>query len=473
MDKYCHHKNLIILLGIMPLSSLFSSLNLPPALLKNLDSLAYIHMTPIQEKALPLILNNQDLIAQAKTGSGKTAAFGIGALLNSDPKIFKPQVLIMTPTRELALQVYEELKSLAKFIPNYKITSLTGGVPKRVQINALKHGSHVVIGTPGRLIDLLSTQSLNIDNLKMLILDEADRMVDMGFMDQISTIIDYAPKNRQTLLFSATFPEKIKKISTSFMQQPEHIKVDTVHEKNTIKSYFYPLAKDKKLAALTQCLYSFNPNSSLIFANTKVEVNAIVTELQDLGFSALALHGDLEQKERGEVLLQFENQSTLILVATDVASRGLDIKDLECVINYELPFDPEVYIHRIGRTGRAGGKGVSISFVNDRSLRNLEDYLDEDLSLNKLNDLDSKNRQIKKAPMSTLCLSGGKRDKLSKGDILGALTGAMGLNGSDIGKIHLQAIRTYIAVKKELVDKACHAIKSGRIKKKRFQVWEL
>ncbi|MFK5986808.1 MAG: ATP-dependent RNA helicase DbpA, partial [Pseudomonadota bacterium] len=430
--------------------SLFNTLNLPQALLENLDKLGYTSMTPIQEKALPLILSNRDLIAQAKTGSGKTAAFGIGTLLNIDPKVFKPQALIMTPTRELALQVYEELKSLAKFIPNFKITSLTGGIPKRVQITALKHGTHIVIGTPGRLIDLLSTQSLNLENLKTLVLDEADKMVDMGFMEQINTIIEQTPENRQTLLFSATFPDKIKKISDDFMQQPGHIKVDTTHQKSTIQSHFYRINRANKMEALSTCLYSFKPNSALIFANTKVEVNDIVNQLNNLGFSASGLHGDLEQSERGEVLLKFENQSTLILVATDVASRGLDIKDLECVINYELPYDPEVYTHRIGRTGRAGEKGISISFVNDKSQRILEDYLDEDINLDRIQDLDIKQQFIQKPPMVTLCISGGKRDKLSKGDILGALTGTIGLNGKDIGKIHIHPIRTYIAIKQEV-----------------------
>jgi ATP-independent RNA helicase DbpA len=448
------------------------NIKLPKAMLDNLEQLGYKTLTPIQEKALPVILEKKDLIAQAKTGSGKTAAFGIGTLLQINKKLFAPQSLIICPTRELAQQVVNELKLLAKFTQNIKITTLTGGTSLTRQVYSLKHGTHILVGTPGRLIDHLSRQNIQIEHIKTLILDEADKMIEMGFMEQLETILNYLPKEKQTLLFSATYPKAIKQLSNTFMQDPQMIKVDTTHQKNTIQSFFYQPQKSDKIEVLAQCLSHYKPKSTIIFANTKNDVDRINDDLYDLGFDIIGLHGDFDQIERNETLLQFSNKSISILVATDVASRGIDIKDLDCVINYELPHNEEVYTHRIGRTGRAGKEGMSISFIDHRI--NIKEYFKEEIKIEDLKSLEPFNsNNIQKASMATLCIYGGKKDKLRAGDIVGAFTNDFGLKYDDIGDINILRVHTYVALKKEVLKKAFNALKNGRIKKMNFKVWTL
>lgn len=343
----------------------FDQVGLNPALLATLDSLNYTHMTPIQALSLPAILKHRDVIGQGKTGSGKTAAFGLGVLSNLNVKRFRVQSLVLCPTRELADQVAKEIRTLGRGIHNIKVLTLCGGMPMGgPQIGSLEHGAHILVGTPGRILDHLEKGRIDLSELNTLVLDEADRMLDMGFQDALDAIIDAAPKQRQTLLFSATFPEKIEQIAQRIMQTPEVIKVESTHDTSSIAQYFYKVegseARDEALANL---LLTHQPESAVVFCNTKKEVQSVADELHHKGFSVIDIHGDLEQRERDQALVQFANKSVSILVATDVAARGLDVDNLDAVFNFELSRDPEVHVHRIGRTGRAGSKGLAFSFL--------------------------------------------------------------------------------------------------------------
>ena len=337
----------------------FSALHLKPTMLRNLASLGYAAMTPIQAHALPPILAGKDVIAKAKTGSGKTAAFGIGLLSHleiSDPAV---QALVLCPTRELADQVGKELRRLARFTDNVKVLTLCGGVPFGPQLGSLVHGAHIVVGTPGRLLDHLRRGSLDLTALKTLVLDEADRMLDMGFQEEIGELIAAAPKQRQTLLFSATYPPAIADMSSAIQHEPVEVSVDETHAEGAIEQVFFEVDKDERSAAVARLLGHYRPESTLVFCNTRVECQELADVLVKLGFAALAIHGDLEQRERDQVLVRFANKSASVLVATDVAARGLDIKELSAVLHFELPRDPENYVHRIGRTGRAGEQGLA------------------------------------------------------------------------------------------------------------------
>jgi ATP-independent RNA helicase DbpA len=384
-------------------------------MLQNLVSLGYDEMTPIQDHSLPLILAGTDVIAQAKTGSGKTAAFGIGLLSQLVVTSFRVQGLVLCPTRELADQVGKELRRLARFTDNIKILTLCGGVPFGPQLGSLEHGAHIVVGTPGRILDHLRRGSLDLKSLSMLVLDEADRMLDMGFQEDISTIVATTPSHRQTLLFSATYPESITAMSATVQQQPVTVKVEAVHDGGQIKQLFFPVDSKERLAAVARILGHYRPESTLVFCNTKKECQEVSDALTDRGFSALAIHGDLEQRERDQVLARFANKSVSILVATDVAARGIDIKELTAVINYELTRDPEVHIHRIGRTGRAGERGLAISLVTSAENRRaaaIEDYLGETVPRAELETLAMPSSASLEAPMVTLCIDGGRKNKL-------------------------------------------------------------
>ncbi|MEJ2592515.1 MAG: ATP-dependent RNA helicase DbpA, partial [Candidatus Thiodiazotropha sp.] len=339
----------------------FSRLKLDPALLGNLESLGYLQMTPIQAESLPHLLAGHDLIARAKTGSGKTVAFGLGLLNLLDQQTFAVQALVLCPTRELADQVAKELRRLARTSANTKIVTLCGGTPFGPQVGSMEQGTHVVVGTPGRILKHLEKQTLSLGSVRVVVLDEADRMLDMGFYDDITAILSATPERRQTLLFSATYPASIRELSAAFQHDPMEVTVDAQHSDLKIKQRLYEVDKGKRNKTLAALLAQYKPTSSVVFCHTKQQCQEVADELRKLGIPALALHGDLEQKDRDLVLVRFANRSVPVLVATDVAARGLDIKELEAVINYELPRDPEIYTHRIGRTGRAGNKGLALS----------------------------------------------------------------------------------------------------------------
>ncbi len=442
--------------------------NIPQALLKTLNTLGFTKMSDIQEKAINLILKGKDILAQSKTGSGKTLAFGIPSVMATDTANNKPQTIIITPTRELAEQIAVELRKVAAYKANLKILTLYGGVPLRTQADSLAKGAHILIGTPGRIQDHLAKETLVLDSIKTLVLDEADRMLDMGFYDEIVKIGSNMPRAKQTLLFSATFPEKIEKLAKALLKQPLSIKVDTVLEANKINEIVYE--STDKFKTLTALIQSYKPGSLLIFCNTKAEVISLTDRLHCKGHAVIDIHGDLDQRERNEAVLLFSNGSKRILVATDVASRGLDIKDIELVVNYDLPFDKEAYTHRIGRTGRAGATGTALSiyghndsekcaYITSRARKGEMQELRVDAAFKMISEYD------------TLGINGGKKTKLRAGDILGTLCKEIGIENTMIGKITITDTLSYVALHHTVIDKAYKAFKKVKIKKKKYVTW--
>lgn len=452
----------------------FSTLKLDPALLKNLSTMGYHQMTPIQAKSLPELIKGCDVIAQGQTGSGKTAAFGLGLLNALDVKRFRVQSLVLCPTRELADQVATEIRKLARSIHNIKVLTLCGGMPFGPQIGSLEHGAHIVVGTPGRIEEHLRKGSLKLDNLNTLVLDEADRMLDMGFQDTLDAIIEHAPSERQTLLFSATFPDQIKSIAKRVMKKPVMIEVASNHDDSTIEQHFFQVRdNDERLTALRILLLKHRPESTVVFCNTKRETQELANQLKQYGFSAQALHGDLEQKQRDQALVQFANKSVSILVATDVAARGLDIESLDAVINYQLSRDNEVHTHRIGRTGRAGKQGIACSIFTEQErykLSQLEDYLGHDINPEPLPAQSWLDKPALRPNMATIQIDGGKKQKVRAGDIVGALTGQQGIDGKDIGKIQLFDNWAYVAVAQHAAKTALQKLSEGKLKGRSFRV---
>lgn len=451
----------------------FSSLALAPAFLNNLDSLGYQQMTPIQAAALPDVLDGRDLIAQAKTGSGKTAAFGIGILHKLNPRFFGIQALVLCPTRELADQVAKELRKLARHIDNVKIVTLCGGTPMGPQIGSLEHGAHIVVGTPGRIQDHLFRETLDLSRVSTLVLDEADRMVDMGFVDDITRIVRACPKFRQTLLFSATYPDSIRKIASPFLREPLEVKVESQHSGSRIEQRFYACEHEERNQMVGELLRHYRPTSALAFCNTKIHCRELVEQLQEAGFAALALYGELEQRDRDETLVQFANRSITVLVATDVAARGLDIQGIDLVINVDVSKDTEVHIHRIGRTGRAGDKGLAISIAAPQEkkwVRFIEEYQGGPVRWFERDTLTDTNPEPLLPPMRTLQIAGGKKDKLRPGDILGALTGDGGLSGGQVGKISVFDQHSFVAIERSVADAAFKRLSRSKMKGREFKM---
>ena len=454
----------------------FASLPLSPEFLQNLEALEYQEMTPIQAQSLPEVLKGRDLLAQAKTGSGKTAAFAIGLLHNLDASNYQTQALVLCPTRELADQVSNEIRRLARAIPNTKILTLCGGKPMGPQLASLEHAPHIAVGTPGRILKHLEKGSLNLDKLKTLVLDEADRMLDMGFQDDIMRIISLMPRERQTLLFSATYPDEIKHISNDIQHDPIDVRVETLHDNKNIEQIFYEIEKGERTHMLIALLQHYKPESTVVFCNRKQQCQELADELWQQGFHALALHGDLEQKERDQVLVQFSNKSSSILIATDVAARGLDIKDLEAVINFELTPDPEVHVHRIGRTGRAGKKGLALSLFmpsEAKKVTAIEEYQNSPVHIEKTSTLKTRENFRLSPPMNTLMINGGRKDKVRAGDILGALTANNILSAKQIGKIDIFDNIAYVAIEHSGAKQALKILSEGKIKGRKFKVRKL
>lgn len=433
-------------------------------------------MTPIQAQSLPAIMKGRDLLAQAKTGSGKTAAFAIGILHKLEVKTYRTQALVLCPTRELADQVSKELRLLARAIPNTNILTLCGGKPMGPQLASLERNPHIVVGTPGRVLKHLGKGTLKPDALNMLVLDEADRMLDMGFHDDIMSIIEMTPRQRQTLLFSATYPDEIKEISHAIQIDPVDIRVESLHDNKQIEQIFYEIQKGERTKTLVALLQHYRPESSVVFCNRKQQCQELAEELWQQGFHAQALHGDLEQRERDQVLVQFANKSSSVLIATDVAARGLDIKDLEAVINFELSPDPEIHIHRIGRTGRAGNAGLALSLFmasEAKKVTAIEDFQNSPVRMDKTGSLKTREDFRLSPPMVTLRINGGRKNKVRAGDILGALTANTNLPGKQIGKIDISDYHAHVAVERPVAKQALKILAEGKIKGHRFRVRKL
>lgn len=450
----------------------FATLPLSSEQLDTLKTLNYEQMTPVQAQSLPAMLAGQDVIAQAQTGSGKTAAFALALLAKLDVASFDIQSLVLCPTRELAEQVAEEIRRLARSQPNIKVLTLCGGTPSRVQTQSLQHGAHIIVGTPGRVLDHLTNQRVDFSNLQTLVLDEADRMLDMGFQDELDKIIEATPETRQTLLFSATFPAQIASMTKALMKAPEHVVVEETSIEAHIEQVFYQLNGGSREDAVIQLLLECQPKNAILFCNTKRETHALFTMLHNYGFSVQALHGDLEQKDREQTLLQFNNQSVRILVATDVAARGLDIKALDMVINVSLAHDTDTHVHRVGRTGRAGESGIAITLLtpaDDYKFALLQDAIQTPVEPRKLPEASSEEHMPLQAEMSTIQIMGGKKDKLRPGDIVGALTKSDAIDFESVGKITVQARASYVAVKKDKAKQAVSLLTNDKLKGRRFK----
>ena len=455
----------------------FDALSLSPAMRAALKQLGYQSMTPIQAASLPITLAGHDLIAQAKTGSGKTAAFAITLLTNLNPRYFAVQAMVLCPTRELADQVTQEIRRLARFEDNIKVLALCGGTTMRPQMASLEHGAHIVVGTPGRIMDHLERGSLQLGALNTLVLDEADRMLDMGFHDDIVYVAKQCPKSRQTLLFSATYPEGIERLARQFLREPKEVKLLEQHDRSKIRQRFYEVKHEERLQAVGVLLKHYRPVSTLAFCNTKQQCRDLVDVLRGQGFQALTLNGDMEQRERDQVLIQFANRSCSVLVATDVAARGLDIAQLEAVINVDMTPDPEIHVHRIGRTGRADQDGWALSLCSPgdkRRIGAIAQAMGSEPEWHGLGSLQSGNDTPLVPPMVTLQMLGGRKEKIRPGDVLGALTGEAGgghkFTREEVGKITVTDQSTYIAIARSRATEAVRKLAAGGVKGKTVKV---
>lgn len=463
----------------------FQTLPLIPELQLAISGIGYTQMTPIQAASIPVLLDGKDLIGQSKTGSGKTAAFVLPILQRTNLEHAIIQALVICPTRELVTQVVNDFRKLGRSLPGLKVLSLTGGQPGRTQAESLEHGVHVVVGTPGRLLDHSSRGRIDFSDISTVVLDEADKMLEMGFADEIQALMQTLPTSRQTVLFSATFPQTIIELSKLYQIDP--VKVNITEDTTTadgekisssISQFLYDYKAEDKTNTLMRILQQHPSQSTVIFCNQKATIAQIGELLTEGKISFAALHGDLEQKERDRVLAMFRNGSHRILLATDVASRGLDIENLELVVNYDIPLQPEVYIHRIGRTGRAGKSGTAVTLM--MSHEELKIFAIEQLTGKKMErkPLGFKNqhglgKSFQAAPMQTIMISGGRKDKLRPGDILGALTALASnekITSDDVGKIEIHDRFSYVAVKNNLAQIAFTKLQSGKIKGSKYQV---
>ena len=450
----------------------FTTLNLRPELIQSVTELGYTQLTDIQAATIPVVLAGEDVLAQAKTGSGKTAAFGLGILQGLDEKRTYTHALVLCPTRELADQVAEQLRLLARRMDNVKITTLCGGIPMNGQIATLRHPPHIIVGTPGRVMDHMLNHRVKLHNLKQFVLDEADRMLDMGFYDELEVIFKHLPKVRQTLMFSATYPDTIAQISDVVQKTPKRIETQSLHSETKIQQIAYKVSDEHRQQAVAAILTHYQAKAAIVFCHTKIQTFELTEYLQQKDISAVALNGDLEQRERTQVLTRFAHKSALVLVATDVAARGLDIEAVDLVINYTVSEEPDVYVHRIGRTGRADAEGLAVTLVSDAEMANLREIEAHAQVVLKPKGIESVRfhaNRIIQPEYVTLSIDGGKRQKLRPGDILGSLTKEAGIDGEDIGKINVTNQVSFIAVKLRSVKRAMAQFREGKIKGKKFR----
>jgi len=453
----------------------FETLALRPELHVGLDRLGYTEMTDIQTLALPSALAGRDVVGHARTGSGKTAVFGLAILQQLDLSLREPQALVLSPTRELAEQLVGSLRALAAGLPGVRIITVTGGSPSRDQRSAIEAGAHVIVGTPGRLLQHLELGRIDTTRVSILVLDEADRMLDMGFEEQVGGILARVPEERQTLLFSATWPKVMERLSAEVQQDPEMIGGATLVDADVLRQSALLCAWEERDEALRSVLLARDPVPTLVFCETRAQCKDAARFLTQAGAAALALHGELGQSDRDEVLVRFRNGSARILVATNVAARGLDVEGLALVVCYEVSPDPEVHVHRVGRTARADAHGEAVSLVAGggkevRRLQAIERFIDGEVPRIQWEATPDQRLDHWSAEWSTLVVLGGRRDKLRAGDLLGALTRGVGLQGDDIGAITLTDRRAWIAVRPAVAEQAAEGLNSSRIKKKRFRV---
>lgn len=470
--------------------SSFKDFNLSEDILKTLQILDYENPSEVQEKVIPFALEDKDIIVKSQTGSGKTAAFAIPICEKIELEEKRPQALVLTPTRELAIQIKEDITNIGRF-KRIKCATVFGKQPINIQIRQLRQRTHIVVGTPGRTFDHIERKTLNLECVKYLIIDEADKMLNMGFIDQVESIMKMLPKNRVTMLFSATMPEEIEKLCRKHMIDPLKIEINTNNiTTEKIHQGYYKVEKDEKFSLLTKIIYTERPDSCIIFCNTKAEVDNVLKRMEARKYSCLGLHGGMEQDERLESIELFKRGGHTFLVATDVMARGIHVDDVTHVINYDIPMEKESYVHRIGRTGRAGNEGTAITFITpyeDRFFDSIEEYLgykipekeipSEELveegkilfkEKNKVkpklkkNKSDDLNKKITK-----LHINAGKKKKVRPGDIVGAITNIEGVTQENIGIIDVQESFSYVDIlggKGSLVQKNLEVIKGKKVK---------
>lgn len=456
-------------------------LNLPERIVGVMTELGLTNLTEIQAKTIPLLIAGRDVIGQSRTGSGKTMAFAVPLLkkIQLEPRVV--QALVLCPTRELCAQVAREIRKFGRKFPGLQVLIVSGGQTIAPQIGALEKGAHIAVGTPGRVLDLIQRKKLILTKAKTLVLDEADRMLDMGFQEDMEAILGALPRQCQTAFFSATFPESIDELSRKYQSNPVKVVVeDPTDEKADIREFFYRADEGRKFDTLSNIIGHYQPGTSIVFVNLKAVAREVAEELQASGISSASLHGDLLQFERDEVMARFRNRSLQVLVATDVAARGIDVDSLDLVVNYDCPGKPDVYVHRIGRTGRAGKSGTAATIFLEREQHKLDFIKDYTGRTPKIVKLDTPIKSATKpaakpktdsGQMVTLAISGGRKDKLRPGDILGALTGeAAGLDASDVGKIEIHDRIAYVAIRKSVAVHALKSLETGKIKARTFRV---
>jgi len=452
----------------------FSTLPLAPAWLENLTQLGYVEMTPIQSLALPAMLDGRDVLGQAATGTGKTAAFGLALLARITPRGARPGALVLCPTRELAAQVADELRRLARPLPHTRVLTLSGGTSVQKERASLQHGVDVIVGTPGRVHDHLVRERLDLSGIRTLVLDEADRMLEMGFIETVSAIAREVPAEHQTLLFSATFPDAVRALSTTYQRDALHVVVPAEDVTARIAQVLYGVERSERVTALIRILGHHRPESAIVFCNHRETCDEVADALAKAGFAAVALHGGMEQQDRNTVLLLLRNGSLRVVVATDVAARGLDIDDLGAIVNFDLPREPDVFLHRIGRTARAGRSGLAISLVQPSDGRLLDELRNGPLAGVAMSSVPSADAQLPPPPaMITIAIQGGRQDRLRPGDIVGALTTGVGIAGTDIGQIAVNDRISFVAVVASMATRALDGLSAGRIKNKKFRAYRV
>jgi len=450
----------------------FSTLPLAQPWLDNLAQLAYHEMTPIQALALPAMLEGRDVLGQAGTGTGKTAAFGLALLSRVTPRCGRPGALVLCPTRELAAQVADELRRLARPMPHTRVVTLSGGTSVQRERATLEHGVDVIVGTPGRVQDHLTRGRLDVGAIRTLVLDEADRMLEMGFVEVVGEIVRATPARRQTLLFSATFPDAVRALSVTFQRDALHVEAPREESAVRVTHRVYEVGAADRATALVAILGHHRPASAVIFCNHRETCDVLAARLAREGFAAVALHGGMDQHDRNTVLLLLRNGSLRVVVATDVAARGLDIDELGAVVNYDLPREPDGFVHRIGRTARAGHDGLAISMVSNGDRGVYDELRRGPLAGVAMREVPTADAVAAPQPaMVTIAIQGGRSDKLRAGDIVGALTTAIGIAGADIGQISITDRISFVALAADAGPRALAGINNGSIKNRRFRAY--
>jgi superfamily II DNA/RNA helicase len=471
----------------------FKDFELSENILEAIEKLGYKKPSEVQQKVIPLILENKDLVVKSQTGSGKTAAFAIPICEKIELEENSPQVLILAPTRELALQIKDDFTNIGRF-KRIRSAAIYGKEPISLQINALKQRVHVIAGTPGRVMDHIERNTMNLEKIKYLVIDEADEMLNMGFIDQVKAIIKELPKKRLTLLFSATIPEEILNLCDAYMNSPVNIEVESKSTTaNAIEQTYYETEREDKFDLLNKIIYTSLPESSIIFCRTKVNVDTVVSQMKAKGYSCDALHGGMLQADRTEIIKSFKRGDFMFLIATDVAARGIDVDNITHVINYDIPLEKESYVHRIGRTGRAGNKGFAITFVSPkeyRFLKEIEDFYSLKIKkgeipspeeVQKCKEIFNERAKIKPKPkksknkdlnseITKIYISAGKKKKIRPGDIAGTISTIEGVNPEDVGIIEIQDNFSYVDILSGKGNIVLEALKHKTIKGKTIRV---